>query len=115
MGENNIGKGLTKQDLDLKGWINFLNVWTIKAEPFFFVIRISVTRQFLWERIAMKLKFRKYKVTMMQTILCSIYRLVSRDFYYIMKRWSYYKWNFYHWCFVEFEIIMCHNLLIFIL
>lgn len=47
MGENNIGKGLTKQDLDLKGWINFLNVWTIKAEPFFFVIRISVTRQFL--------------------------------------------------------------------
>lgn len=36
MGENNIGKGLTKQDLDLKGWINFLNVWTIKAELFFF-------------------------------------------------------------------------------
>lgn len=61
-------KRLTKRDLDLRGLeLIFLNVRTIKVV-------------FCNSREKMRLKSRKYKVAMMQTILCTIYRLVSRRF-----------------------------------
>lgn len=65
-------------------------------------------KSFFVNREKMRLK---YKVAMMQTILCTIYRLVSRDFYrddLIINE------TFYHWWFVEFEVMSC-NLLLFIL